>query len=138
LINDHLSKSAIFVAMPDEKPKIEPHLRNGQRCVYLKGRSVSAAMSGQARPAADEVVAVVSGWEGFLDFARIMLLAAKIDPGRLIVRSTSDEGWRDAIRHASIIICDTHTAGGLDPNRTIRQFQIISDESLAEIADLLG
>ena len=138
LTSGEVPKSSLLVAMLDEKPKIEPYLGGGQQCVYLKGRSVSAAMSGQSRPAADETVAVVSGWGGFLSFARIMLLAANLDPGNLVVRSTSDDGWRDSVKRAAVIICDTHTASGLDPQRNIRQFQIISDDSLVEIADLLN
>ena len=126
-----------IAAMFDEKPKIEPHLYSGQRCVFLKGSSVSAAMTGQERPDPDATVAVVSGWDGFLTFAKIMLLAAKVDPGRLIVRSTADDGWRDAIGSAAIVICDSLTAENLDgiaPTARIRKFQIVSDESVLELA----
>ncbi len=123
-----------LVAMRDEKPKIEPYLNTGERCIYLKGNSVSAAMSGQARPTTDQIVAVVSGWDGFLSFAKIMLLAAKVDPGSLIVRSTADDGWDDAINRASIVICDSLTAVGLSHVPHLRQFQIISDESLDDVS----
>jgi DNA-binding transcriptional regulator YhcF (GntR family) len=132
-VSGKVHTSSILVAMLDERPKIEPHLNLGQRCVYLKGRSVATAMSGQARPSSNEVVAVVSGWDGFLSFARIMLLAAKIDPGNLVVRSTEDDGWKDSIRRASIIICDSLTAARLDSVAQVRQFQIISDESFTEL-----
>ncbi len=129
-----IPEGAALVAMLDEKSKIEPLLTVGQRCIYLKGRSVSASMSGQTRPSPDETIGVFSGWEGFLSFARIMLLAAKVDPGSLIVRSTADDGWQDATKRASIIICDTVTASRLDGSDRVRQFQIISDESLDELA----
>ena len=132
-ISGKVHAGSILVAMLDEKPKIEPHLNAGQRCVYLKGRSVSSAMSGQARPSPNEVVAVVSGWNGFLSFARIMLLAAKIDPGNLVVRSTEDEGWKDSVNRASIIICDSLTATRFDSVAPVRRFQIISDESFEDL-----
>ena len=119
--------------MFDEKPKIEPILGEGQRCIYLKGRSVSAAMSGETRPNPGELVAVVSGWEGFLTFARIMLLAAKIDPGNLIVRSTAEEDWENAIRTSSLVICDSLTAQSLNGRDNVRPFRIIADESVDEI-----
>lgn len=125
---------AIVTAMFDEKPKIDAVLKDGQKCVYLKGRSVSASMSGEARPSADELVAVVSGWDGFLTFARIMLLAAKLDPGNLIVRSTRDENWKNAIKTSSIIICDSLAAKNLGGRAGVRPFRIVSDESLAELA----
>ena len=81
----------------------------------------------------DDLVAVVSGWTGFLTFARIMLLAAKIDPGNLIVRSTSDDDWERAIRPASLIISDSLTTTYLDGLDGVRSFRVISDESLAEL-----
>ena len=127
------STATTVVAMLDEKPKLDGHV-DGHRCVFLKGRSVSAAMSGQSRPANDETIAVVSGWDGFLSFARIMLLAAKVDPGNLVIRSTSDEGWKEAAERASMVICDSVTGAELRPLRTVREFQIVSDESLNELA----
>ena len=136
-ISSGVAAKSTIAAMFDEKSKIEPHLNSGQLCVFLKGRSVSAEMTGQERPDPAATVAVVSGWDGFLTFARIMLLAAKVDPGRLIVRSTSDDGWRDAIGSAAIVICDSLTAANLDglaSNARIREFQIVSDESIVELA----
>jgi len=133
-----LPGNALLAAMFDEKPKVDAALRDGQKCFYLKGRSVSSAMSGEARPAADEVVAVVSGWDGFLTFARIMLLAAEVDPGRLIIRSTSDPDWRKAISSASIIICDSLTAESLQGFGHVRPFPLIADESVSELAAVLS
>jgi hypothetical protein len=131
-------KAPLLAAMYDEKPKIDPVLSAGQKCVYLKGRSVSAAMSGEERPSPNDLIAVVSGWPGFLTFARIMLLAAKIDPGNLIVRSTSDDDWERAIRPASLIISDSLTTTYLDGRDGVRSFRVISDESLAELRSALN
>jgi DNA-binding transcriptional regulator YhcF (GntR family) len=124
---------AVLAAMFDEKSKIEAAGLNGHRCVYLKGRSVSAAMSGETRPAADETVAVVSGWEGFLTYARIMLLAAKVESGNLIIRSTEDSDWRNSVKRASIIICDSLTASEFGDAGNVRSFRIVSDESIADL-----
>jgi len=125
---------AVLAAMADEKPKMDHLLSDGQRCVYLKGRSVSASLSGQTRPSSDETIAVVSGWDGFLAFARIMLLAAKVDPGNLVVRSTADDEWGNALTGASIIICDAVTAASLDGTIGVRPFLIVSDESMTELS----
>lgn len=129
---------AILTAMFDEKPKIDGALTDGQNCLYLKGRSVSTAMAGESRPSADDLIAVVSGWDGFLNFARIMLLAAKIDPGNLIVRSTSDGDWKQSINSASMIICDSLTADTLSGRQGLRPFRVIADESMAELATILS
>ncbi|PYT00262.1 MAG: hypothetical protein DMF63_06725 [Acidobacteria bacterium] len=129
--------STILAAMPDEKSKIDPVLKHGQQCIYLKGRSVSASMTNQVRPAADETIAVVSNWENFLSFARIMLLAANVDPGNLIVRSTVENGWRKAISRASLVICDSLTARMLGDLPNVKPFSIISDPSFAELSVLI-
>jgi len=132
-----LPATAVLTAMPDEKPKIDPLLKPGQKCVYIKGTSVSASMTGQVRPAANETVAVVSKWENFLTYAKIMLLAANLDPGNLIVRSTADKGWRTAISRASVIVCDSLTAKSLAGVDGVRPFPIVSDPSFVEISTFL-
>ncbi|MGQ0541063.1 MAG: GntR family transcriptional regulator [Blastocatellia bacterium] len=130
---DPVCDEAILTAMFDEKPKLDPLLSNGQRCVYLNGNSVSNAMSGETRPAANETLAVVSGWDGFLAIAKVMLLAAKIEPGSLIVRSTKDKDWRSAIRHASIVVCDLIAASKIDFAKDVRVFHIVSQASIDEL-----
>lgn len=126
-------RNAILAAMFDEKPKLDPVLLDSKRCVYLNGRSVASTMSGQSRPLPTDIVAVISGWDGFLAMARIMLLAAKIEPGNLIVRSTGEPGWKDLIKLAAFVICDSLTANLLPANTNARVFRIISDESIVEI-----
>lgn len=129
----HHRNETMIAAMFDEKPKIDPILPNGQRCVYLKGNSVASAMSGETRPGPDELVAVVSGWDGFLTFARIMLLAAKVDPAAIVIRSTADDGWRTAVKNAAVIVCDSYTASRLDGLATVRPFRVISENSINEL-----
>ena len=129
--------SALIAAMFDEKPKIDPILQDGQRCIYLKGNSVASAMSGETRPASDQLIAVVSGWDGFLTFARIMLLAAKIDPAAIVVRSTADDGWRTAVKNAAVVVCDSYTASKLDGLATVRPFRVVSEDSISELVAAL-
>lgn len=127
----------VLTAMFDEKPKIEPLLPQGQTCIYLKGRSVSAAMASESAPPADSMIAVVSAWDGFLALAKVMLLAVRIAPGNLIVRSTKDPDWRLAIGSASIVICDSLTAKGLTQNRDLKVFRLVANESLSELKSAL-
>jgi GntR family transcriptional regulator len=127
-----------LTAMSDEKPKIDPLLTDGRRCIYLKNGSVADAMKGQIRPAENEIIAVASGWNDFLTFARVMLLAARIEPGSLIVRSTRDEGWLEAVSAASLVICDPLTANVLERGANTRVFRIIADDSLKELADAIN
>ena len=129
---------AAVVAMFDERPKLEPLLDDGVRCVYLAGRSVADTMAGESRPGPNDMVGVVSGWDGFLTLARIMLLAAKVEPGQLVVRSTRDPGWRRAIRGLAFAICDPLTATLLPEGLPSRTFPIVSDDSINEIKALLS
>ena len=132
--NSTRPQTALITAMFDEEPKIAPILQNGQKCVYLKGNSVASAMSGETRPGADQIVAVVSGWDGFLTFARIMLLAAKIDPAAIVVRSTNDEGWMNSVKRAAVVVCDSYTASRMDGLPSIRPFRVVADHSIAELS----
>ena len=135
---DHsISSNHQLVAMVDEKPKIDPMLIDGRRCLYLKGSSASESMKGQPRPGDGEMIAVVSGWDGFLILSRVMLLAAKIEPGNLVVRSTNENGWRESVASASMIICDPLTASMLHQQRNVRIFNVVSNDSIAELSSLV-
>lgn len=130
-------EAAVFAAMMDERTKIEGSIPAGKRCVYLKSRSVSDSMVGQARPSKDDLIVVVSGWEKFLLMAKTILVAANIDAGSLVVRQTDEPGWKRGLGSASMIICDSLTARHFPKGPNIRPFRIVSDESLAEIRSVL-
>lgn len=133
----NLSKTdANFSAMFDEKAKISAILPIGKNCVFLKARSAAASMTGETRPTPDDLIAVVSGWENFLILAKTMLVAVKIAPESLIIRSTREENWRKGLSAASMIICDSLTAKNLSEFQNVRIFRLIAEESLSEIAQM--
>lgn len=125
-----------FAAMFDEKAKIGGILPAEKTCVYLKTNSAAASMTGETRPTADDLIAVVSGWENFLTLAKTMLVAVRIEPESLLIRSTREENWRKGLHAASMIICDSLTAKNLADFKQVRVFRLIADESLAELAAL--
>jgi len=132
-----LSKTdANFSAMFDERAKISAVLPTDKNCVFLKARSAAASMTGETRPTADDLIAVVSGWENFLILAKTMLVAVKIEPESLIIRSTREENWRKGLNAASMIICDSLTAKNLSDFQNVRIFRLIAEESLDEIAQM--
>jgi GntR family transcriptional regulator len=132
------NKAAFFAAMIDEKHKIENKVPAEKTCLYLKARSVSDSMTGQTRPSPDDLIALVSGWDKFLLMAKTILVAANIDPTSLLVRRTDEPGWKKGLRSASMIICDSLTAGHFPGDPRIRPFRIVADESLAEIEKVLS
>ena len=127
---------AIFAAMFDEKAKIGARLPAEKNCVFLKANSAAASMKGETRPTADDLIAVVSGWENFLILAKTMLVAAQIEPESLIIRSTREENWRKGLPAASMIICDSLTAKNLSGLQNVRIFRLIAEESLQALARL--
>lgn len=130
------NEPAFFAAMIDEKPKLENLVPAEKTCIYLKARSVSDSMTGQTRPSAEDLIAVVSGWGKFLLMAKTILVAANIDPGSLLVRQTDESGWEKGLKSASMIICDSLTARNFPADPRVRPFRIVADESLDEIGRL--
>lgn len=130
---NHHDKNSVFVAMFDEKTKIENVLLPDKNCIFLKARSVADSMKGEQRPSDNDLIAVVSGWEKFLLLAKTMLVAARIDAESLIVRSTKKENWQNGLSSASMIICDALTATKLSNLKNLRPFRLIADESLEKL-----
>jgi len=128
-----LSLDTRVVAMMDEKSKVESLLPSGASPIFLNANSVPSTMSGQPLPADDDLIAVVSGWEKFITFARLYLLAAKIDRQSIIARSTVNRGWRKGIDQATMIICDTLTSQKFADDKRIRVFPLIAQSSRQQL-----
>ena len=129
-------EDAVFAAMFDEKAKLGARLPADKDCVFLKANSAAATMKGETRPTADQLVAVVSGWDDFLVLAKVMLVAAEIEPESLLIRSTREENWRKGLQSAAMIICDSLTARNLADHQNVRVFRLIAEESIHELARL--
>lgn len=131
---DNVPETGLLVAMFDERHRVEAAHTDGRKCVYLRGRSVAASMSAHSRPSSHDTIGVVSAWDGFLSMAKVMLLAAKVEPGNLVVRSTKTDGWKSVVASATILICDALTASGLPHSHSLRVFRLIADASFDEVA----
>jgi DNA-binding transcriptional regulator YhcF (GntR family) len=125
--------NSIFVAMFDEKPRIESVLSSDKKCLFLKLRSVSDSMKDQQRPSSEDLIAVVSGWEKFLLLSKTMLVAAQIDAENLIIRNTNEDNWKNGLSSAAMIICDSLTAKKIAGFQNIRIFHLIADESIEQL-----
>jgi DNA-binding transcriptional regulator YhcF (GntR family) len=134
--SEHTKFNANFAAMSDEENKIQSVLPPNKNCIFLKPRSVSASMTGETRPEREDLIAIVSGWEKFLFWAKTILIAANIESESLIIRSTKEENWKKGLKNTSMIICDSLTAKKIPQKEKIRPFYLISDESLKELQNL--
>lgn len=128
--SEYRDSNAIFTAMNDEKLKLQNVIKADQTCVFLNSNSVAGSLTGQERPAAEDLIAIVSGWEMFLVMAKTILLAADIDPESLIIRSTAQPDWQKGLGSASMIICDSLTAKQFSSGENARVFPLIAQESL--------
>jgi GntR family transcriptional regulator len=129
--NDPPEGGYIVAAMFDEKPKLGPLLKDGCSAVYLAANSVPDSLSGGDRPADDELIAVVSGWDRFLSLAHLFLVAARIDPGSIVSRSTTEPDWRRSTDAAALVVCDSLTARKFpEGDRRVRVFRLVSSASL--------
>src|SRR5688572_8598752 len=134
---DVLSADSTLIALFDEEAKIRETFGSVD-CLFLSPNSVANSLAGRSRPRADELVAAVSGWDDFLQLARLCLLAAGVDPGSICIYSTHEPEWRRRLTAASLIICDSVTAAKVPNHEQIVIFPVISSESLDELKRLVA
>lgn len=127
--NDELLVLLIFDTAENSRQSLPPNTT----VIYLKANSVPGSMTGKTRPSHDDLIAVVSDWENFLTLAKMFLLAAKIAPETLVLRSLNEPNWRNGLPKASLIICDSATAKKFPNDERVRVFQLIADSSLKEL-----
>ncbi len=128
--------NSVLMALLDEKQRIERRLPAQVDCFYLKANSAAGSLKGKTRPAENDLIAIVSGWERFLLMAKTMLVAADIAPECLIVRSTNEKNWRKGLENVSMIICDSLTAKNLPDFKNVRYFPLVADESIQTLKKL--
>ncbi len=132
--NEDLS-NAIPVALADEKRRVADSVPD---CLYLNSSSISDALAASERPANDDLIAVASGWDGFLKMTGTILMAAAIEPEAIITRSTHDEGWQKGLDAAALIITDPMTGVHFENDGRLRVFPFIADESMDELRATLS
>lgn len=126
------SSDIVFAALFDEKEKMA-WARAARTTVFLDVNSVPRSLVGNRRPAVDDLVAVVSGWKQFASLAQLYLLAAKIDLDSVMIIDPCEDGWLTRVSAASMIICDSHSAGYFENDARVRVFRLVSDESIERL-----
>lgn len=136
--NDYADNDAQIVAMSNEAEKLQKILPPDKFCIFLKANSVPDSMAGKARPSNDDLIAAVSGWEKFLELAKMFLLAARIEPETLLLRSANEPDWKNGLQTVSLIICDLVTAKEFPNDERVRIFRLIADSSIDELRKSIG
>jgi|GEM_PF-430625 len=106
---------AVPVALYGQAELVSAALPPKAACLLIRTRSVPEALQGERPPAPDDLIAVVSRWPAFLQYARTVLAAVKVDPDALSLRDTREPGWQKGLRASSVIITDAATMEQMPP-----------------------
>lgn len=128
-----LLTGAAVVALYSKAERARAALPAGTSVLLLHSRSVPESLSGEEQPAPDALISVVSRWPDFLHWARVILIAAGIDPAALNFRDAREHDWERGLRASTFVIADTVTAPLLPEGCDVRLFRIIADTSLEEL-----
>jgi DNA-binding transcriptional regulator YhcF (GntR family) len=106
-------------------PEVEP--------IFLNLRSIPESLAGERVPPPDALVSVVSRWPKFLEWARVLIVAAGVDPEALDLRDAREPGWERGLRSSAHVITDALTARHLPDGLGARVYRVVADSSLEEL-----
>jgi GntR family transcriptional regulator len=129
---------AAVVALYAQAGDVRAALPKGTTPLLLHARSVPDSLHGETPPASDALVSVVSRWGEFLEWSRVVLVAAGLDASALSFRDAHEEGWERGLRNSAFVITDALTARSLPSGCDARVFRIIADSSLEELRSFVG
>jgi len=101
--------------------------------IFLRLRSVPAALEGHQRPNPDALVTVVSHSPEVLRWTRTILVAAAIDPDALNIRDAREPGWRETLPLSAMIIADVVTARQIPTTFPVLTLRVIAESSFDEL-----
>ena len=121
------------VALYSKAEEVRRALPAEAQPIFLNARSIPASLAGERVPPPDALVSVVSRWPMFLEWARVFLVAAGLDPEALDLRDAREPGWERGLRSSAHVITDALTARNLPEDVRPRVYRIIADSSLEEL-----
>ncbi|MBV9265171.1 MAG: GntR family transcriptional regulator [Acidobacteriaceae bacterium] len=127
---------SIFITVPSNQSRVRALIPSESDLVPLQVTPVARALAHYLPVPTNVLLAVVSGWSGFLEIAKSVLSAAGIDSDAVVLRDTKADGWNRGLDAASVVLCDAVTAN-LIPNGPRKVvFSVVSDASIARLRAL--
>jgi GntR family transcriptional regulator len=101
--------------------------------IFLNTRSIPESLAGEKVPPPDALVSVVSRWPKFLEWARVFITAAGVEPDALDLRDAREPGWERGLRQSAHVISDALTARNLPEGLHVRVYRVVADASLEDL-----
>ena len=128
---------ALPVALYSRADAVRQVLPENTNCHLLHLNSVPAAIKGRQKPETEALIAVVSGWAGFLRWSHAILVAIGIEEDVLSLRVTNERGWQRGLHECAFVIADVVTAKEIPAVIETRVFRLIAENSLQEIREFM-
>jgi GntR family transcriptional regulator len=125
------------VALYDSAEEIRPLLAPEITCTFLHSQSVPKVLESQPEPDVDTLFTVISRWPDFLHWSRTTLVSVGISTDAIELRDAKKKGWERGLNSRKFIITDSFLVQHFPKGCKPKVFQIISDESLAELKNLI-
>jgi len=129
---------AAVVALYGQGAEVARRLPADVTPILLRAHSVAESLKGEQAPPAGALVTVVSRWPDFLEWSRVVLLAAGLDADALDFRDAREAGWRRGLRASDLVITEALTARELPAGCRARVYRVVADSSLEELRGLVG
>lgn len=130
-------EGSLVVAMPATAEHIRHTVPANAHLMPLKLNSALSGMSGYQKPAPDEMIGIVSGWDMFQQWAKTFLLAVGIDGECIVTRNPQERNFKRGLESCSFLIADSAAAVELSDYPDVRTFRLIADEAINEIQSLI-
>lgn len=121
------------VALYSKAEEVRRALPAEAQPIFLNTRSIPSSLAGERVPPPDALVSVVSRWPKFLEWARVFLTAAGLEPDALDLRDAREPGWERGLRSSAHVITDALTARTLPETLRPRVYRVVADSSLEEL-----
>ncbi len=143
---DTRAVAELAAQVPGSLPLVLPSKAEALRAVLpasvamqiLRVRSIPTLLQPWLPSPANVPVCVASRWPPFLAFARVMLIAAGFEADALLMRDASQPEWMSGLHQAKTVICDSCTASVLPPSISRIKFNLLAEESVAELKKMVG
>lgn len=137
LVNSMYTDNSLIVCFPETAQKLRKFLPNNS-IFSLKINSAQDEIKGQQKPEADNLIGIVSGWEMFLRWAKIFLIAVGIDGESIVLRDAKEKNFQKGLASCLFVITDSATAEILPKSLEKKVFRLIAEDSIEELKSLIS